>query len=140
MGMTQGARQALYEYLFNAGSAPSWLTTGGDWYVALHDGAPGVDGAANEVTGTDYARVATSAATWGTASTATPSVVSNVAAITFPTAGTGGWGTVSAFSLWTASSGGTCVWTGTLNSQAIVEGNTPEIAIGEADITITSTV
>lgn len=84
-------------------------------YVALFTTAPTDDTGtgAVEVSGGAYARVATTqgtSGTWGAASTTTdPTTLSNNgttnAAITFPTA-TGNWGTVVAFGLYDAASGG----------------------------------
>lgn len=58
-----------------------------------------------EVSGGSYARVTTSGATWNAASGSAPSIITNNAAITFPTA-TANWGTVVAFGLYDASSSG----------------------------------
>jgi hypothetical protein len=52
-----------------------------------------------------YARVATAAADWGSASGTAPSTISNANAITFPTA-TGSWGNIIAFGLYDASTTG----------------------------------
>jgi len=84
-------------------------------YVGLFTTAPtsdaGVTGAV-EVTGGAYARVATSGATWATptaSSGSEPAVTAgfttNAATITFPTS-TASWGTVVAFGLFDASTGG----------------------------------
>ncbi|MGH7111755.1 MAG: phage tail fiber protein [Stellaceae bacterium] len=84
-------------------------------YIALYTTAPTDDTGANavEVAGGGYARVATTqgaSGTWGAASTSTdPTTISNSgttnAAITFPTA-TGNWGTIVAFGLYDAATGG----------------------------------
>jgi hypothetical protein len=84
-------------------------------YIALFTTAPTDDTGTGvvEVSGGAYARVATtqgSAGTWGAASTATdPTTISNsgtgTAAITFPTA-TANWGTVVAFGMYDAATGG----------------------------------
>lgn len=75
-------------------------------YVALFTTAPTADDGtgAVEVSGGGYARVATSAASWGAAS-ASPPLIANGAAIVFPTA-TAGWGTIVAAGLYDAASGG----------------------------------
>lgn len=75
-------------------------------YVALFT-AVGTDagGGFTEVSGGSYARVATSGATWNSASGTSPSTISNSATISFPTS-TGSWGTVIAWGLYDASSGG----------------------------------
>lgn len=72
-------------------------------YAALHSGAPGADGSANEVTGGSpaYAR---KAVTMSAASSGARAIAS---AVTFDVPS----GTVAYTSLWTAASGGTCVAT-----------------------------
>ncbi|MDP6423261.1 MAG: hypothetical protein QGG14_00845 [Planctomycetota bacterium] len=83
-------------------------TDAGVWFVSLHTADPGDDGqTANEATGTGYARVATTAATWGVATDATPSIMSSILAVTFPTAG-GNWSAGTPFShfgLWNTLAG-----------------------------------
>lgn len=79
-----------------AGKTPA-DTDAGVWYAALWVGDPGNDGQSGaEATGTGYARVATTAATWNVATDATPSVTDNALAITFPAAG-GDWSSGSNF-------------------------------------------
>ena len=75
-------------------------------YVALFT-AVGTDAGSGftEVSGGSYARVATSAGTWNSASDTGPSTISNASSITFPTA-TSGWGTVVAWGLYDAPTGG----------------------------------
>lgn len=58
-----------------------------------------------EVTGGSYARVTTSGATWNASSGTAPSIITNSASITFPTA-TANWGTVIAFGLYDAATVG----------------------------------
>ena len=69
-------------------------------YVALFVGDP--EGAGTEVSGGSYARKATAAADWNTAS---GGATSNAQALAFPQA-TGSWGTVDYFALYDAASGG----------------------------------
>jgi hypothetical protein len=58
-----------------------------------------------EPSGGAYARVATAAADWNSATGSAPSSISNANPINFPTA-TANWGSVIAFGLYDASSGG----------------------------------
>lgn len=103
-------------------------------YVALFVGDPtdaGTGGA--EVSGTSYARVATSDTDWASAS---GGAIANAAAITFPEAG-GSWGTVDYFALFDAESSGNMLAHGQLSvSKAITTGDTPSFAIGDLDITL----
>jgi hypothetical protein len=75
-------------------------------YVALFT-AVGTDAGTGftEVSVGAYARVATAAADWNSASGSAPSQISNANTLTFPTA-TADWGTIIAFGLYDASSGG----------------------------------
>lgn len=104
----------------NAGSSP--LT---NLYIALHTADPGEAGdqTTSEVAYTSYARVAVARTSGGW--TVTANSVSPVANIDFPT-GTGGSGTVTHFSVGTASSGaGKLLYSGTV---------TPNIATGNGII------
>lgn len=108
----------------NAASSP--LT---NLYVALHTANPGAGGdqTTSEATYTGYARVAVARTTGGWTASSAQST-SPVAAITFP-AGTAGSGTVTYFSIGTASSGaGKILYSGTVTPN-IVTGNgiTPQL-------------
>ena len=102
----------------NAASSP--LT---NLYVALHTADPGAGGSqtTSEAAYTSYARVAVARTTGGWTAASSQST-SPVASVTFP-AGTGGSGTVTHFSVGTASSGaGTILYSGTVTPN-IVTGN-----------------
>src|SRR5262252_2070343 len=75
-------------------------------YVALFT-ANGIDAGTGftECSGGNYARVATAAADWNSATGSAPSTITNANALTFPTA-TAGWGNVIAFGLYDAASAG----------------------------------
>jgi hypothetical protein len=107
----------------NASSSPL-----ANLYVALHTADPGEAGdqTTSEATYTDYARVAVARTTGGW--TATANSISPVAAITFP-AGSGGSGTVTHFSVGTASSGaGKILYKGTVTPNIVTgTGVTPEL-------------
>lgn len=103
-------------------------TTAGSLNVGLHTADPGETGtqATSEATYTSYARVAVARS--GSGWTVTNNSVSPTSAITFP-AGTGGSGTVTHFSVGTASSGaGVLLYSGTVTPN-IVTGNgvTPQL-------------
>lgn len=98
-------------------------------YVALFTVAPSDTGGGTEVTGGSYARVAvtSSLANWaGTqsagstvASSGTGGTTSNNAAITFP-APTANWGSIVAFGIFDAATGGNLLIYGTLNTAKTV--------------------
>ncbi len=90
MATGYGRRQIQSMLNWAAGKTPA-DTDAGVWYVALFVGDPGDDGQSGaEATGTGYARVLTSAATWGAATLATPSVTTSILPVEFPLAG-GDW-------------------------------------------------
>lgn len=103
-------------------------------YIGLSTTTPnGTDGNVTEPVGNNYARVATSAATWGSAASG---AITNAQAITFNQA-SGSWGTVTHLVAYDASSGGNLVlWDDLTTSKTIDSGDTPSIAVGEADFSL----
>lgn len=97
-------------------------------YVGLYTTAPTDAGGGTEVSGSNYARTAV------TFSAASGGAIANSAAVTFPTA-SGSWGTIVAFGIFDASSGGNLLAWNTLTSFAIASGQRPVFDIGEIDIT-----
>lgn len=106
-------------------------------YIALSisaysDAATG--SAMNEVTGGAYARVAVTnnATNWPSASGGSKS---NGTVITFPAA-TANWGTVTAFYICDAASGGNALYGADLNTaRTILTGDTPSFAQGAITVT-----
>lgn len=100
MNAAEFSTEQIAKWLFTTDTLGTRPTT---WYVALHDGAPGLTGA-NEVTDGNYARqsVDFTAAQPGGAGTAWQ--VTNDAAITFPA--TAGSVTVTHVSVFDASTSG----------------------------------
>ena len=131
-----GKRQIRSMINWAAGKVPA-DTDAGVWWVSLHTGDPGDDGqTANEATGTGYARVATTAATWGVATDATPSVMSSILAVVFPTAG-GDWSAAANqthFGLWnslTLTTEAAYIGRGILTTAApVLSGQTPNFPVG----------
>jgi hypothetical protein len=100
-------------------------------YVALFTAAPSDSSAGTEVSGGSYARV-DSKTKWATPASGT---VSNNATIAFPTA-TADWGTVVAFGIMTALSGGSLLYWGTLSAnKTIANGDTASFAAGTLTLT-----
>lgn len=104
------------------------------WTAALDDTSTGAT--AGECSGTNYARVAvTNNATNFPA--ASGGAKSNGTAITFPTAGAGGWGTATHWAVLDAASSGNILVHGALTvSRTIGEGQTPDFAIGDFDLSV----
>lgn len=106
-------------------------------YIALYTAAPTDAGGGTEVTGGSYARVAVTndATAWPAATPGAPSSKQNGSAFTFVTA-TANWGTVVAFAILDAASGGNFLYWGDLTTTKSVEnGDTAEFAVGGITIT-----
>jgi hypothetical protein len=106
-------------------------------YLALYTAAPSDSGGGTEVAGGSYARVEVSQldANWN-APTGGDGLTDNVNDITFP-APTANWGTVVAFGLLDASSGGNLLIHGTLTTSKTVNNGdpAPKFTAGDLDIT-----
>lgn len=130
MPLSLYARNRLLEHIH--GEAALTMPTA---HIGLSTTTPnGSDGNVTEPSGNGYARVATSAATWGAAS---GGAITNAAVITFPTATGAGWGTVTHVVAYDASSGGNLLWWGSITSQSVPAGVTVTIPVGDADSSIT---
>ena len=103
-------------------------------YVALSTADPGDDAASMaEPVGNNYSRVATATTDWNTS---TVRSISNANALIFPAA-SGNWGTISYFALYDQATGGNCLGSGQISpAQAVISGNTMEIDVGGATITL----
>lgn len=87
-------------------------------YVKLHTGDPGEDGTSNAATETTRKSVSWNAASGGSKTSSATLTWTNVAASE----------TYSHWSMWDNSTGGNCLWTGSLSSNATVTaGDTFEI-------------
>jgi hypothetical protein len=108
-------------------------------YVALYTAAPTSAGGGTEASGGSYARssMTNNLTNWPAATGGGPGLKANGTAITFPTA-TASWGTITAFGIFDAPSGGNLLYWGTLTtSRAVAIGDTPSFAIGALSITET---
>ena len=106
-------------------------------HVALFTALSDVQGEAGaggtEVSGGDYARVATIGSDWTEATTGT---LSNATAIEF-TEASGDWGTVTHFALFDAVSGGNMLCFGTLTaSKEVSSGDTIKFPISNLDVSL----
>lgn len=113
---------------------------GGDYtrpatvYIALFTVTPSDSGGGTEVTGGSYDRVdvTNNATNWPAAS---GGAKANGTAITFPQA-TANWGTVVAFGIFDANSGGNLLYWGAVSpNKAVNSGDTASFAVGDLDIT-----
>lgn len=109
-GMTDLLADNVLQYVTGKVAMPALATPGHIW-VALFT-AVGTDAGTGftEVSGSNYARVQTSAADWNSASGSAPSTISNANAITFPLS-SGSWGTVIGWGIYDAvTSGNLLAW------------------------------
>jgi len=119
----------ILDHLFGKGSyAPPTI------YVGLSTADPGDDGTGlSEPSGNGYARVATSAADWNSASGGS---LNNANALEFAEA-TGDWGTVTHTGFFDAATGGNVLAHSALTvSKTISNGDTMRFAIGDLDVSL----
>lgn len=139
--MSDYLENKIVDQLFRGQTAPTTSTL----YVALLTAAPSDSGGGTEVTGGSYARVAvtSSLANWAgtqsagstTASSGTGGQTSNNVAITFPTP-SAGWGTVTHFGIYDASSGGNLLFYGALTiSKTINQSDTVTFPAASLSVT-----
>lgn len=125
MGASDYLEEKILDHVFNLNSfvQPSNL------YVALFTAAPSDSGGGTEVSGNAYARVevTNNSSSW----TRTNSTVVNDNAITFPTPTPSGWGTVTHYGIYDASSGGNLIDWNVLTNARVTQAGTPlEFAAG----------
>lgn len=124
------AENALLVWMFTTAAAPTRPTA---WFVGLHVGAPGENGANEIGTGSNYAR---QTATWNTPASGA-GTTDNINTLTFGTATTSNWGTVSGVSVWDATTGGNCLMAGLLATSRLVNiGDNLQFAAGTLDLSL----
>ena len=106
-------------------------------WIALFTAAPSDSGGGTEVAGGSYARVQRDPldANW-TAASATDGKTDNAAAITFP-APSAGWGVVTHFGIFDASSGGNLLFHGALTVAKTINASDPAPSFGIAALSVT---
>ena len=125
---------AVLNHVFGATS----YSPPGTLYIALFTAAPSDSGGGTEVSGGSYARVAVTNNTtnFPNASGTSPTSKSNGTTITFPTA-SASWGTVVAFGIFDASSGGNLIaWADLTSNKTIGSGDTASFAVSSLAITL----
>jgi len=128
MSFTNTYENHVMQYVFTSGS----VTRPTAWYIGLFTSDPTDTGSAGtEVsTGTGYARTAVTFSVTGDTAT-------NTAAVEFPAASGGNWGTISHIGVMTASSGGDMIVHSALTTaKAINDGDVFRIPTGDLDITL----
>lgn len=128
---TDYTENLVLNWLFTTNSA----TRPTAWYVGLFTAAPSDSGGGTEVSGNAYARTAT-----GTMSVSgtSPTNCTNSAAIEFPAASGGNWGTITHVAIFDASTSGNMLgWASLTTSRTINDGDILRIPAGDLDITLT---
>jgi len=133
--MSDYLETALLDFVLNAAADES-LTSPASVYISLYTSDPADDDSGNEVADLyAYARVTV---TEGFTVTGVDTS-DNDAAITFPTASGGAWGTVTHVAIHDASAHGTgnLLFHGILSAEKVVgDGDTFEFAAGNLDVTL----
>ena len=127
-GWTDGEEADILEYWFSGTALPNTPTHIGLFTVNPSDDATG----GTEVTGGAYAReaFARNGTNWGSSSGGAPSTIESLVDLTFTTA-TADWGTVTGWGYFTASTAGTLLFFGALDtSKAIDNGDTAKFTAG----------
>jgi len=127
MSLTNAFETHTLQYLLTTDS----VTRPTAWYIALFTSDPTDTGSAGTevTTGTGYARTAVTFSVTG-------DTASNSAAVEFPAASGGSWGTVSHIGVMDASSGGNMIVHSALDTaKAINDGDVFRIPTGDLDIT-----
>jgi len=128
MSFTNTYENHVMNYVFTSTS----VTRPTAWYIALFTSDPTDTGSAGtEVsTGTGYARTSVTFSVTG-------DTASNSAAVEFPAASGGNWGTITHIGVMTASSAGDMIVHSALTtSKAINDGDVFRIPTGDLDITL----
>lgn len=127
MSFTNTYETHVLNYVFSAAS----VTRPTAWYVGLFTADPTDTGStASEVSGSGYARTSVSF-------TVSNDLATNSAAVEFPAASGGNWGTISHMAVMTASSGGDMIVHSALTvAKAINDGDVFRIPTGDLDITL----
>jgi hypothetical protein len=127
MAMSTSGQNLVMTWLLTTSAATRPTT----WALALHTGASGANGASNEIVGNGYSRQSETFTVSGNVGTA-------VTNLTFGPDVTTGWGSVTDFSLWTATGGGTCLWVGTFGaSVTFAVGDSATVAASGLTFTLT---
>jgi hypothetical protein len=130
-GFTQYLQKKQLDHVLKTAS----FTQPTNIYVGLYSAAPSDTGGGTELSGNAYARVLCNA--WNAATSASPSVADNTAAITFPTATPSGWSQATHFGVFDDPSAGNLLgWAALTTPKTAGAGDTLRFAAGELDITL----
>ena len=123
--------------------ALTWLLTASSatrpsaWYLALYTNDPGEANSGTEVSGTNYARQNLNVNGSSGAFTVSGNTASNTQTVTFPAAGSGGWGTISHVAIFDASTSGNLLFKGAVTtSKQIDQGDTFQVSSSALTISL----
>lgn len=125
-GIAPGIAQTLLDGLGNNGTVSSLQIA--QAYIQLHTGDPGAAGTSNVAGNSTRKSVSFSAASGGT--------MTNDAAISWDSGEVDTSEDYTHFSLWSAASSGTFLWSGTITANAVTAGDTFTIGSGDLDLAI----
>lgn len=127
-GWVDAVEQDVLELYFAGTALPQTPS-----HIGLFTTNPADDGTGGvEATGGSYARQAYAAngTNWGSSTAGAPSTISNLIAVTFPTA-TASWGTIQGWGYWDSLTLGNLLFFAALTTAKLVDnGDTAEFAIG----------
>lgn len=141
MSFSNYTAQAILNSMFGKSSNFGSLSSAPTVYVGLSSTKPNADGTnVTEPSGGSYARVATAASDWNTATSADPSVIDNANELSFPQA-TADWLSATNLQygvLYDAASGGNFLGHGALDTaKPVTNGDLPKIPAGSLEVTLT---
>lgn len=139
-GLAQASRQLIMQYFGGKAS----LTQPTAWWISLHTGDPGDTAGSSEVStsGTAYARQQVlnignaGAGRWVDVTAANPNVMANNGAITYAVATGAGFGTVTWFGVFDASTAGNYLGRGQLTAGVAV-GAGVQVSFAASALTLT---
>lgn len=140
-GLGNYASQALLSAVLGTTSNFGALTSRAAWYLGLSStAASGTGGNVNEPSGGSYARLATSAANYSSATNADPSQATNIGTLSFPAA-TADWlsqSLIVCVPIYDAAAAGNYLGVGSLTvPKPVFNGDTFQIGSGQMVITLT---
>lgn len=107
------------------------------WYLALYTNDPGEGASGTEVSGTNYARQNLDVNSSSGAFTVSGSTATNTQTVTFPAAGSGGWGTITHVAIYDASTSGNMLFKGAVTtSKTIDNGDTFQVSSSALSISL----
>lgn len=132
MGVSQYLENARLNWLKGTAfpAAPATM------YIALYTVAPSDSGGGTEVSGGAYARASIASTGWGAISGGgtSPEQISNSGVVSFPTP-TASWGTVVAFAIFDAATGGNMLYWNTFTSSTTINAGA-SVSFGAGSLTV----